>query len=119
MAAFQASETLVEVTEVLRRLPGTVGGWVSPPPPPPAQEVPFTVQLVGVPVPATVKPKVVLAPAARVPFQDTLPKLWWSPKLVRVASQELPMVEPTARSNSTRQLVIAVAVLLRTVNRAS
>ncbi len=28
--AFQASETLFDVTLVLRRLPGTVGGWVSP-----------------------------------------------------------------------------------------
>src|SRR5882757_2193825 len=28
--AFQASETLFDVMLVLRRLPGTVGGWVSP-----------------------------------------------------------------------------------------
>ena len=28
--AFQASETLFDVTPVVRRLPGAVGGWVSP-----------------------------------------------------------------------------------------
>ncbi|RAN93594.1 hypothetical protein GAR05_05372 [Micromonospora saelicesensis] len=48
---------------------GVVGGG------PPAQEAPFTVQLTGVPVPLTRKPNEVEAPAARVPFQDTLAKV--------------------------------------------
>ncbi|SCE75375.1 hypothetical protein GA0070558_10566 [Micromonospora haikouensis] len=55
--------------------------------PPPVQEPPLTVQLVGSPVPATTKPNEVLAPGARVPFQDRLVKVCRWPEEVSSASQ--------------------------------
>jgi hypothetical protein len=67
--AFQVSDTLDEVTPVLRRFPGAVGGDVSGPPPPPAHGRPSIVQLTGVPRPATLNPKSSLAPGAMSPLK--------------------------------------------------
>jgi len=90
--AFQASEIVTEDLPVTRRLPGTVGGWVSGPPPvgvgvgeavglpvgvlvgvpvgpPPAHGPPLTVQLIGGFGPAPIQPKLAVPPGLIVLFQ--------------------------------------------------
>jgi hypothetical protein len=54
------------VGAVVGVLVGAVVGAVVTVPPPPVQEAPLIVQLVGAPLPATMKPKVALAPGAIV-----------------------------------------------------
>lgn len=57
-------------------------GWV-----PPSQEAPLILQPLGAPPPAPLKPKLAVAPGARVPFQPRFLAVQWVPELVTVASQ--------------------------------
>ena len=77
------------------------------------------VQLVGSPLPLTLKPKVVLAPGPRLPFQDALTAVTCWPEAVSRASQYTPRVLPAGRSNWTFHEEMLAELLLVTVNLAS
>jgi len=87
--AFHPRLTELDVVPVECRLPGVLGGVVSPPPPPPpAQDPPLTVQLVGAPdPPLTRKPNEALAPGATVPLYSRFFAVTCWPLVVSVASQ--------------------------------
>lgn len=110
---------VVEVTDGLPGWPGTPGGAEEVGGVPPPQFAPLTVQFVGEPLPLALKPKVVDAPGASVPFHPTLFAVTCWPEVVIAASQNTPMVVPAGRSNWTFQLLIEDEVLLVTVNLPS
>jgi hypothetical protein len=58
-----------------------------PPPPPPAHEAPLILQLAGLPEPAMMKPKLVEAPAARLPLYSRLVAVTCVPDWLASASQ--------------------------------
>src|SRR5262245_53722149 len=105
--AFQARLALDDVVPVARRLPGVLGACVSPPPPPPpAQLPPLILQLVGLPEPLTMNPKLVDAPTASVPLYSRFVAVTCVPDWLASVSQNVPSVEPAGRSNSTRHDVV-------------
>ena len=114
--AFQARLTLLDVgVPTTCRLPGVLGGVVSPPPPPPAQEAPLSLQFDGTPDPLTTKPKLAEPPAATLPLYSRLVATTCPPDWLTSASQNVPTLVPAGRSNSTFHDVMAVAVPLAIV----
>ncbi len=83
----------VLVTPLAVGVPGADGG-LSVGVEPPSQEPPLTLQPPGAPEPAPLKPKLIVAPGARVPFQPTFLPVQWVPELVTVASQAEVTVVP-------------------------
>lgn len=91
------------VTDGVPGAPG-VPGLVPPP-----QAAPLSVQLDGVAPPGLpLKPKLAVAPGARVPFQPTLVKVKRCPLRLIDASQKEPMLAPAGRSKATDQPLIVV-----------
>ncbi len=86
MAAVQVRVSEVSATLLAVGVPGAVGG-VSPGWVPPSQEAPLILQPPGAPPPAPLKPKLAVAPGARVPFQPRFLAVQWVPEPVTVASQ--------------------------------
>src|SRR5689334_19824067 len=102
-----------DVVPVLRGDDGTLGGVVSPGFCPPPQGAPLSVQLTGEPEPEAMKPKVVLAPGARVPLYSRFLKVYRLPLLVIRESQYVPRLVPDGRSKETVQpFSVAVPVFL-------
>ena len=103
---------VVPVTDGVPGVPGVPGlGGV-----PPAQDAPLRVQLDGVAEPGLpLKPKLAVAPGARVPFQPTLVKVKCCPLRLIEASQKEPMLAPEGRSKATDQPLIVVVPPLVTV----
>jgi hypothetical protein len=85
----------------------------------PAQARPLTVQLVGRPVPLAVKPKLVEAPAAIVPFQAALANVYVLPDTDCVEFHELAIDVPAGKVSCTRQDVMVDEASLVTVTRPS
>ncbi len=85
----------------------------------PSQEAPLSLQPVGAPGPAPLKPKVTEAPGARVPFQPLSLAVQWLPVLVTVASQAEPTLVPAGKSHSIVQDVSVVVPVFFTVHLPS
>ena len=90
---------VVPVTRTLPGVPAERPGWSAAPP---AQDEPLTVQLVGSPVPAAMKPKLAVAFGPRVPFQPLLVKVNRWPLRVMSASQKLPTEVPARQVERRR-----------------
>jgi hypothetical protein len=92
---------------------GLDGGVVEPP-----QETPLIWQPVGRPIPSVMKPKLVDAPAARVPFQLAGVNVYVLPDADWVVFHELTTVVPAGRLSWTRHVVIVADVVLVTETSA-
>jgi hypothetical protein len=76
--------------------------------PPAAHETPLIVQLVGAPLPATMKPNVVVAPAGMVALYPRSLAVTVVPDVVIAASQKLPSFALEGSRNASVQPVTAV-----------
>ncbi len=117
MAAVQESVAAFLVTLETAGVPGAVGG-VSSGCSAPSQGTPLSLQPVGAPSPVPLKPKVVEAPGARVPFQERFLAVQRFPSLLTSASHGRVTLVPAGNSHSSVQLLSGVSPVFCTVHRA-